>query len=86
MANRLSVKLGYLSEAEEKEIKEVLEANNLPTTFKIKDVEEFYNHFFLDKKTQNNSIKFIIPESIGKYKIVKDIDKEIVIEVLKEFS
>jgi len=85
MANALSKKLGYLSEKEEKEIKEVLEKNNLPTSFKIKDIDEFYNHFFLDKKTMNNEIKFIIPESIGKYKIVKNIDEKIIKEVLKEF-
>ena len=86
MANRLSVKLGLLSEEEAKEIEDVLKANNLPTSFKIENAEDFYNHFFLDKKTQNSSIKFIIPEKIGKYKIVKDIDKKIVLEVLREFS
>ena len=86
MANRLAVKLGYLSETEEKEIREVLKANNLPTTFKIKDEEEFYEHFFADKKTLNNSIKFIIPNGIGNYKIVKDIDKEILLDVLREFK
>ena len=86
MANRLAVKLGYLTETEEKEIKKVLEENDLPTTFKIKDEEEFYEHFFADKKTLNNSIKFIIPNGIGNYKIVKDIDKEILLEVLKEFK
>jgi len=86
MANRLSNKLGYLSKEEENEIKEVLEKNNLPTSFKIKDIDEFYNHFFLDKKTTNNEIKFIIPEKIGKYKIVKNIDEKIIKEVLKEFQ
>jgi 3-dehydroquinate synthase len=86
MANKLANKLGYLSETEEKEIKKCLEENNLPTTFKIENVEDFYEHFFADKKTLNNSIKFIIPNGIGNYKIVKDIDKEVIIEVLKEFS
>jgi len=86
MANRLSNKLGYLSKKEEKEIKEVLEKNSLPTSFTIKNVDEFYNHFFLDKKTTNNEIKFIIPKKIGKYKIVKNIDEKIIKEVLKEFQ
>jgi len=86
MANRLAVKLGYLTKTEEEEIKEVLKNNDLPTTYKIKDVEEFYEHFFADKKTLNNSIKFIIPNGIGNYKIIKDIDKNIIIDVLKEFS
>ena len=86
MANRLAVKLGYLSENEEKEIKEVLKNNDLPVYYKIENVEDFYEHFFADKKTLNNSIKFIIPNGIGNYKIVKDIDKDVIIDVLKEFS
>ena len=86
MANELSKKLGYLKEEENKEIKELLKKHNLPTSFKIKDVDEFYNHFFLDKKTLNNEIKFIIPEKIGKYKIVKNIDEKTVKETLKEFQ
>ena len=86
MANRLALKLGYLTKTEEQTIKECLEQYNIPTTFKIKDKEDFYNHFFADKKTLNNSIKFIIPKGIGAYKIVKDVEKKIVIEVLKEFE
>jgi 3-dehydroquinate synthase len=86
MANRLAVKLGYLTENEEREIKECIENYNLPTSFKIKDEEEFYEHFFADKKTMNNSIKFVLPRGIGNYKIKKDIDKEIILEVLREFK
>ena len=86
MANELSRELGFLSEEEANEIKELLEKNNLPTDFKIKDAHEFYEHFFLDKKTTDNKIKFIIPEKIGQYKIVKDIDKEKVMKVLKKFE
>ena len=86
MANELSKELGYLTQKEADEIKEVLEKNNLPTHFKIENPEDFYNHFFLDKKTLDNKIKFIIPEKIGKYKIVNDIDKEKVMKVLKKFS
>ena len=86
MANELSKELGFLSKEEANEIKEVLEKYNLPTDFKIKDPENFYEHFFLDKKTADNKIKFIIPEKIGQYKIVKDIEKDKVMKVLKKFS
>jgi 3-dehydroquinate synthase len=86
MANRLAVKLGYLTKNEEQEIKECIENYNLPTTYKIKNEEEFYEHFFADKKTMNNSIKFVLPQGIGNYKIKKDIDKEIILEVLREFK
>jgi len=86
MANELSHELGYLSEEEAKEIKEVLKKYSLPVDFKIENKEEFYNHFFLDKKTFNNEIKFIIPQKIGKYKIVKNIDKEKIMKVLEKFE
>jgi len=86
MANRLAVKLKTLSTTEEKEIADTLKQNNLPISYKIKDVEEFYEHFFADKKTLNNSIKFIIPNGIGHYKIVENIEKEIILDVLKDFS
>ncbi len=86
MANELSKELGYLSEEEAKRIKNLLKKHNLPTSYKIKDIEEFYEHFFADKKTLNNKIKFIIPEKIGKYKILENIDKEIILKVLKKFA
>ncbi len=86
MANELSRELGYLSEKEAKEIKNLLQKYNLPTDFKIKDKEEFYNHFFLDKKTMDNKIKFIIPKKIGEYKIVENIDKKDVLKVLEKFE
>ena len=86
MANKLSNELGYLNENEAEEIKNLLKRYNLPTEFKIKDKEEFYNHFFLDKKTMDNKIKFIIPEKIGKYKIIENVDKEKILKVLEEFE
>jgi 3-dehydroquinate synthase len=86
MANELSIELGFLTPEENERIKKLLRKYDLPTTFKIKDEEEFYEHFFADKKTMNNKIKFIIPEHIGKYKIVENIDKEIILKVLRKFK
>jgi len=86
MANELSVELGFLSDAEAERIKNLLQQYDLPTTFSIADTEEFYEHFFADKKTLENKIKFIIPEKIGKYKIVENIDKGIIMNVLKKFA
>lgn len=86
MANELSIELGYLTTEENERIKNLLKKYDLPTSFKIKDEEEFYEHFFADKKTMNNKIKFIIPELIGKYKIIENIDKETVLNVLRKFK
>ncbi len=86
MANRLANHLGLLTDEEEKLIKDLLQKYNIPTTYKIKDIESFYNDFFLDKKTRDSSITFILPKGIGGYEIKKDIDKKIILEVLREFS
>ncbi len=86
MANELAVELGLLQKQEAKEIKNLLEKHSLPTYLEIKDIEEFYNHFFLDKKTMNNNIKFILPKGIGNFEIVKNIDKNTVLKTLKKFQ
>ena len=87
MANELAIALGLLSEDEAQEIKELLEKNNIPTNFEIENIEEFYEHFFLDKKSANNSIAFILPNgSIGSNVIKRDIDKAIIIDVLRKFE
>ncbi|WP_456479489.1 3-dehydroquinate synthase [Nautilia sp.] len=86
MANELSHELGYLNKEEAERIKKLLEKNSLPTHYEIKDAKEFYEHFFADKKTLDDKIKFIIPEKIGKYKIVENIDKQTVMKVLKKFA
>ena len=86
MANSLAVKLGIMSKENEQRVKDLLEKYNIPTTFKIENVEDFYEHFYLDKKSSNSKIKFIVPIEIGDCKITDEIKKEDVIEVLKEFK
>jgi 3-dehydroquinate synthase len=85
MANELAVELGLMSLSEAKIIKEMLQNASLPTTYNIKDVDSFYEHFFLDKKSANNTIKFILPNGIGDHKIVTDASQELVKKVLSRF-
>jgi 3-dehydroquinate synthase len=85
MANSLALKLGKISADDAKRVKELLEKYSLPTTYKIKDAESFYDKFFLDKKTKEGTIKFIIPSRIGGFEIIKDTPKNIVMETLNEF-
>ena len=85
MANALAVKLGLMTKDEELRVKKLLEKYDIPTTYKIKDVEDFYEHFFLDKKSLDNKIKFILPVGIGDCKITNEVSKEDVIEILKGF-
>ena len=48
-------------------------------------MEDFYEHFFLDKKSLDNKIKFILPVGIGDCKITNEITKDDVIKILKGF-
>jgi 3-dehydroquinate synthase len=86
MANRLAVKMGYLSPAEEEEIKEVIKAHSLPTSMRVEDPDRFYAHFFLDKKKKGETLKFILPKGIGNYVIVENPPKEYIYQVLEEVS
>lgn len=86
MANRLAVKLGLLLEKDAQRIRALLERYDLPTDYRIEDVERFYDAFFMDKKTQDATIKFILPKGIGGYEMVKGLDKETVLDVLREFT
>ena len=86
MANALAVELGLFSEAEAEAVKQFLKSAHLPTEYVIKDVDDFYEHFFLDKKSAKGSIKFILPNGLGDYKMVSDIDESIVKKVLAQFG
>jgi 3-dehydroquinate synthase len=86
MANALAAELGLFTDEEAREVKDFLHNASLPTEYVIKDVNTFYEHFFLDKKSANNSIKFILPQGIGGYKMVSGIDEKIVKKVLSQFG
>ena len=86
MANALAVELGMFTQNEANEVKSLLKKASLPTEYTIKDVDDFYEHFFLDKKSAKGSIKFILPQGMGKHKIVSDIDESIVKKVLRSFG
>ena len=86
MANHLAYKLGLININELNLIKKTLMKFDLPISYKIEDENLFYNLFLLDKKTNLGKIKFILPKSIGNFIIKDDIEKDIVLEVLKEFK
>jgi len=86
MANALAVEIGLLTQKEADSIESFLRSANLPTRYTIKDIDSFYDHFFLDKKSSKGSIKFILPNNIGDYKMVSDISEDIVKKVLLTFK
>lgn len=86
MANETSVKMGLMSEDEASRIKAILEKYDLPTSYVVKNTKSFYETFFLDKKSSDASITFIIPVGIGGVKITDDIEASLVTSVLDKFG
>lgn len=84
MANELAFELKLLSESERFRVKSLIESYNLPTKFKIVNSEKFYNALFLDKKSFNSKIKFILPNGLGNYQMRDDIDKFTVKKVIEK--
>jgi 3-dehydroquinate synthase len=86
MANKLAFKLGFINIEILEDIKNLLNKYDIPTNYNIKDIYKFYDSFLLDKKSSNDKIKFILPFGIGNFKIKSDVDKQLVLDTLKEFS
>ena len=82
MANDLAVKLNMITQEEANDVKKLLQKCSLPVTYDIKNVDDFYEHFFLDKKSAKGNIKFILADGIGRHKILSNIDENSVKEVL----
>lgn len=86
MANVLAYKEGLLTLQEKDRIFQLLQTYGLSLHYEIKNTELFYQKFFLDKKTQNQKLHFILPDGIGNVRICNDITKDRIMEVLGEFS
>lgn len=86
MANETAVKMGLMSSAEALRVKKILEKYNLPVKYKIENSESFYDTFFLDKKSSDSSVTFIIPVGLGGVEITDKVDKKLVLSVLDRFG
>ena len=85
MANETAVKMNLMSQGEAIRIKNLLQRYELPTTYKIENSKSFYETFFLDKKSSDSNITFIIPVGIGDVKITNEVSEKLVLSVLDNF-
>jgi 3-dehydroquinate synthase len=86
MANETAMKMNLMTEKEAARIKALLEKYNLPTTYFIENSKSFYDTFFLDKKSSDAKITFIIPIGIGDVTITDEINIGTVMCVLNKFG
>lgn len=86
MANELAYVIGLMSREEVERVKELLRCYDLPLSYPIADVEKFYQTFFLDKKSADSAITFILPRGIGGVEIIDNIDASTVKKILSAFK
>jgi len=86
MANELACETAFMHRDEAERVKAILEKYRLPLFYEIADVEKFYQAFFLDKKSADSAITFILPRGIGNVEITDTISSEMVKEVLSRFQ
>ena len=80
---RLSEKMGLLDPQQVKRIRSVIDAYGLPVQLpEDLDSDKLVSHMKLDKKTVAGTMKFILPEKIGKVRISKDVKKEEIAQVI----
>lgn len=86
MANTLACEIGLMSDEQAERVKALLARYDLPLTYPIADVEKFYQAFFLDKKSADSAITFILPRGIGAVEITDSIDQTTVKKILSLFQ
>ncbi len=85
MANDLALSLGMLTLKEYERIENLLKKFGLIFNYKITDIQKFYERLFLDKKSEDKTIKFILPKGIGAFEVASHIPKETIIKVLEKW-
>ncbi|TPI01761.1 3-dehydroquinate synthase [Helicobacter pylori] len=85
MANDLALSLGMITLKEYERIENLLKKFGLIFHYKIIDIQKFYERLFLDKKSENKTIKFILPKGIGAFEVASHIPKETILKVLEKW-
>lgn len=86
MANELACEVGLMTHEEAMRVKDLLAHYDLPLTYPIVDIEKFYQTFFLDKKSADSAITFILPRGIGGVEISDTVDVATVKKILSKFK
>ncbi|HLD22440.1 MAG TPA: 3-dehydroquinate synthase [Sulfuricurvum sp.] len=86
MANALACEAGLMTHEEAMRVKALLGRYELPLSYPIRDVEKFYETFFLDKKSADSAITFILPRGIGGVEITDAIEASTVKKILSTYQ
>jgi 3-dehydroquinate synthase len=83
MAADLALELGMFSDGEADKQQKLLEALELPCRVTGCDPDEIFAAMSKDKKVQSGKLRVVLPENIGKVRIVGDVDPELIAEVVR---
>lgn len=83
LAADISCRRGYISEEENREIKEVYTYFDFPVLPESLAAEDIVKETRHDKKMEHGKIKFILLNKVGEAKIYQDVTPEEMLEVLK---
>jgi len=86
MANETAIKMNLMDEKEANRVLELLKKYNLPTSYKIENTTSFYETFFLDKKSSDDKITFILPVGLGSVHITNEVAIGTIMCVLNKFE
>ena len=83
LAADISCKRGYISEAENRDIKEVYKYFDFPVLPEELNAQDIVKETRHDKKMEHRKIKFILLAKVGEAKIYQDVTSEEMLEILK---
>ena len=83
LAADISCKRGYISEAENRDIKEVYKYFDFPVLPEELNAQDIVKETRHDKKMEHGKIKFILLAKVGEAKIYQDVTAEEMLEILK---
>ena len=83
LAADISCKRGYISEAENRDIKEVYKYFDFPVLPEELNAQDIVKETRHDKKMEHGRIKFILLAKVGEAKIYQDVTSEEMLEILK---
>ena len=82
----ISVKLGMLSPKESDKIKKLISKAGLPVQVRGSGSMSIYKALCHDKKFTHGVNRFVLPVSVGKVRVVRNIPKDIILEAIREVT
>lgn len=84
-ASRLAGKIGMLENSDQKRIEQILVRAGLPVKIPGEiSIPDIISCFYSDKKVLSGQITFVLPERIGRVRVVRDLPEREIIDTLQE--